>query len=206
MRKGFLQIIKKIYDVIIEYHVMWYLIATFMLIYLWNLLENDIVFKLRKIVTLDIKIESHWILKTVTGIIVICFFFDIIKRIKNRSVFPLIFSYLILMFTVAYLKLRFSNEFIYLSFIGPISYTDIFVFLSLTYSVVNILFILRKNEQKQPVQDAIINDGPVQNKENDILGYSSDAESLAKKICNLDGGKSWSLGIVSSWGMEKRHF
>lgn len=86
-----------------------------------------------------------------------------------------------------------------------ISYFDIIPFTCLSIIIINV-FPLRKH-YKPNVKNSFYMDDPIVNQDEDILGRTVFAESLARKILDTQTSKgAFTIGIVAPWGYGKTSF
>ena len=65
-----------------------------------------------------------------------------------------------------------------------------------------------KSKSKESVSstESILNDWPIEHKEDDIFDLEDEAIKLAERIKTLDRNKTWSIAISAPWGTGKTSF
>ncbi|MCQ2959995.1 MAG: KAP family NTPase [Bacteroidales bacterium] len=109
---------------------------------------------------------------------------------------------------------RLSGNYDYVNWLLSISYVDIITMLCIAYTIAAIVNKCRKyyklynskNDNSVCRKESILNDWPIEHKEDDIFDLDDEAIKLAEKIKKLDRKNTWSLAITAPWGTGKTSF
>lgn len=118
-----------------------------------------------------------------------------------------IYFYTLILITCIYYRLINTRVWSYVGIFNneTISYFDIIPFICLSIIIIN-AFPLRKH-YKPNIKNSFYMDDPIVNKDEDILGRTVFAESLARKILDTQTSKgAFTIGIVAPWGYGKTSF
>lgn len=159
-------------------------IVKYFLLFFESILTNDILWM----------ISILWIL----------IYYFIINKSYKPSLNILIFSITV---AIIYLYYRLYNnvwEFTSLSIIEKIKYFDIILIIT----IIKLIIYIKNNTQKINSQNkkSFFDDDPIADYNNDDLGYSEYAKSLAEKIMASQFKKSFAIGINAKWGLGKTSF
>lgn len=118
-----------------------------------------------------------------------------------------IYLYTLILITCIYYRLINTRVWSYVGIFNneTISYFDIIPFICLSIIIIN-AFPLRKH-YKPNIKNSFYMDDPIVNQDEDILGRTVFAESLARKILDTQTSKgAFTIGIVAPWGYGKTSF
>lgn len=118
-----------------------------------------------------------------------------------------IYLYTLILITCIYYRLINTSVWSYVGIFNneTISYFDIIPFTCLSIIIINV-FPLRKH-YKPNIKNSFYMDDPIVNQDEDILGRTVFAESLARKILDTQTSKgAFTIGIVAPWGHGKTSF
>ena len=109
---------------------------------------------------------------------------------------------------------RLSGDYDYVNWIWFISYVDVIIVFCIVQAVAAIVNKFRmlytlcnnKDEKIANSKDSILNDWPIECKEEDIFDLEDEAVKLAEKIKALDRKKDLEFGYYSSLGNRKDFF
>lgn len=158
-------------------------------------------------------ISNIWI-SLLTFILIVIAICDIVKRYRARYQYDVKVILLLFFASIVLIVCRLSGDYDYVNWIWFISYVDVLTFFCITYviaAIVNKLrmyFDLYKSKYKKSVgsKGSILNDWPIEHKEDDIFDLEYEAIKLSEKIKILDRNKTWSLAITAPWGTGKTSF
>ena len=158
-------------------------------------------------------ISNIWI-SLLTFILIIIGIYDIVRRFKVRYQYNKRIILILFFVSVVLISCRLSGEYDYVNWIWFISYVDVLLFICIAYMIVAVVnkcrkyykLYYRKDENSACTKDSILNDWPIENKEDDIFDLEEEAIKLAEKIKALDRKKTWSLAITAPWGTGKTSF
>ena len=158
-------------------------------------------------------ISSIWS-SLLTFILIIIAIYDIARRYKVRYQYDKRVILALLFVSIVLITCRLSDEYVYVNWIWFISYVDVLFFICIAYTIAAIVnkcrkyykLYNRKDENSACTKDSILNDWPIENKEDDIFDLEEEAIKLAEKIKELDRKKTWSLAITAPWGTGKTSF
>lgn len=108
-----------------------------------------------------------------------------------------------------YFRYRNMGEYFYYGIAGSqLAYSDIIMFM---FSCIVLSLCLNKLRVDNSVisgddSNPFIPDRPISSKEEDLLDYHGAAKDMADKLDKIKLDKSWSIGIVATWGSGKSSF
>lgn len=158
-------------------------------------------------------IPDIWI-ALLTSILIILVICNIIRKYGIRYQFDKKYILSLYILSVVLIVCRLSGNYDYVNWFMSVSYVDVIIGSSIAYIIVAIVNKCRmlyklcncKEEQSASVKDPILNDWPIEHKEEDIFDLEDEAIKLAEKIKALDRKKTWSLAITAPWGTGKTSF
>lgn len=152
-----------------------------------------------------------------TFVLVFFAIFDLAKKYRMRYQYDN--KVIIALPVVTYLLVdcRLSDDYYYIHWVWLVSYVDVISILCTAYFFVAAINKCRKyfksdnrkNESDKNAVDynkLILNDWPIECKEDDILDFDEEASKLANAIGGLDKKKTWSLAVTAPWGLGKTSF
>lgn len=152
-----------------------------------------------------------------TFVLVFFAIFDLAKKYRMRYQYDN--KVIIALPVVAYLLVncRLSDDYYYVHWVWSVSYVDVISILCIAYFFVAAINKCRKyfksdnrkNESDKNAVDynkLILNDWPIECKDDDIFDLDEEASKLANAIGGLDKNKTWSLAITAPWGAGKTSF
>ena len=152
-----------------------------------------------------------------TFVLVFFAIFDLTKKYRMRYQYDN--KVIIALPVVAYLLVncRLSDDYYYVHWVWFVSYVDVIWLLCIAYFFVAAINKCRKyfksdnrkNESDKIAVDynkLILNDWPIECKDDDIFDLDEEANKLANAIGGLDKKKTWSLAITAPWGAGKTSF
>lgn len=152
-----------------------------------------------------------------TFVLVFFAIFDLTKKYRMRYQYDN--KVIIALPVVAYLLVncRLSDDYYYVHWVWFVSYVDVIWLLCIAYFFVAAINKCRKyfksdnrkNESDKIAVDynkLILNDWPIECKDDDIFDLDEEASKLANAIGGLDKNKTWSLAITAPWGAGKTSF
>lgn len=152
-----------------------------------------------------------------TFVLVFFAIFDLAKKYRMRYQYDN--KVIIALPVVAYLLVncRLSDDYYYVHWVWSVSYVDVISILCIAYFFVAAINKCRKyfksdnrkNESDKNAVDynkLILNDWPIECKDDDIFDLGEEASKLANAIGGLDKNKTWSLAITAPWGAGKTSF
>lgn len=152
-----------------------------------------------------------------TFVLVFFAIFDLAKKYRMRYQYDN--KVIIALPVVAYLLVncRLSDDYYYIHWVWLVSYVDVIWLLCIAYFFVAAINKCRKyfksdnrkNESDKNAVDynkLILNDWPIECKDDDIFDLDQEASKLANAIGGLDRNKTWSLAITAPWGAGKTSF
>ncbi|MBR4924342.1 MAG: hypothetical protein IKZ61_01165 [Prevotella sp.] len=158
-------------------------------------------------------ISNIW-LGLLTFILCIVAIYDIIRRVKMRYQYDKRIVLILFFVSAVLVYCRLSGDYDYINWIWSISYVDVIIVFCIAHAVAAIvnkfrmLYKLCNNKEGKTAnsKDSILNDWPIECKEEDIFDLEDEAVKLAEKIKDLDRKKTWSLAITAPWGTGKTSF
>lgn len=158
-------------------------------------------------------VSNIWII-LLTIILIVIAIYDIIEKYRMCYQYDMKVILTVFFISILLIICRFSGNYIYVNWIWYISYVDVLAIICITYTISAIVNKCRiffnlfnsKNEKSDCIKDEILNDWPIEHKEEDIFDLESEAIKLAEKIKILDRKKTWSLAITAPWGTGKTSF
>jgi len=152
-----------------------------------------------------------------TFVLVFFAIFDLVKKCRIRYQYDN--KVIIALCVVAYLLVncRLSGDYYYVHWVWFVSYVDVISILCIAYFFVAAINKCRKyfksdNRKDESDRNAvdysklILNDWPIECKEDDIFDLDGEANKLANAIGGLDKKKTWSLAVTAPWGTGKTSF
>ena len=152
-----------------------------------------------------------------TFVLVFFTIFDLAKKYRIRYQYDN--KVIIALPVVTYLLVdcRLSGDYYYVHWVWFVSYVDVISILCIAYFFVAAINKCRKyfksdnikNESDKNAVDynkLILNDWPIECKDDDIFDLDEEASKLANAIGGLDKNKTWSLAITAPWGAGKTSF
>lgn len=152
-----------------------------------------------------------------TFVLVFFAIFDLAKKYRMRYQYDN--KVIIALPVVTYLLVdcRLSRDYYYVHWVWSVSYVDVISILCIAYFFVAAINKCRKyfksdnikNESDKNAVDynkLILNDWPIECKDDDIFDLDEEASKLANAIGGLDKNKTWSLAITAPWGAGKTSF
>ncbi len=152
-----------------------------------------------------------------TFVLVFFAIFDLVKKCRIRYQYDN--KVIIALCVVAYLLVncRLSGDYYYVHWLWLVAYVDVIWVLCIAYFLVAFINKCRKyfksdNRKDESDKDAvdynklILNDWPIECKEDDIFDLDEEASKLANAIGGLDKKKTWSLAVTAPWGLGKTSF
>ena len=158
-------------------------------------------------------ISNIWIV-LLTFILIVIAICDIVKRYRARYQYDKRILLILFFVSVVLAYCRLSGDYDYVNWIWFISYVDVLSFFCITYDIAAIVnkfrlyYDLYKSKSKESVssKESILNDWPIEHKEDDIFDLEDEAIKLAERIKILNRNKAWSLAITAPWGTGKTSF
>lgn len=158
-------------------------------------------------------ISNIWI-RLLTFILCVVAIYDIVRRVKVRYQYDKRIVLILFFVSVVLAYCRVSGDYDYVNWIWFISYVDVIIIFCIVQAVAAIVNKFRmlytlcnnKDEIIANSKDSILNDWPIECKEEDIFDLEDEAVKLAEKIKALDRKKTWSLAITAPWGTGKTSF
>lgn len=158
-------------------------------------------------------ISNIWI-RLLTFILCVVAIYDIVRRVKVRYQYDKRIVLILFFVSVVLAYCRLSGDYDYVNWIWFISYVDVIIVFCIVQAVAAIVNKFRmlytlcnnKDEIIANSKDSILNDWPIECKEEDIFDLEDEAVKLAEKIKALDRKKTWSLAITAPWGTGKTSF
>lgn len=158
-------------------------------------------------------ISNIWI-SLLTFILIVIAICDIVKRYRARYQYDVKVILLLFFASIVLIVCRLSGDYDYVNWICFISYVDVLTFFCITYVIAAIAnkfrlyYDLYKSKSKESVssKESILNDWPIEHKEDDIFDLEDEAIKLAERIKILNRNKAWSLAITAPWGTGKTSF
>ncbi len=152
-----------------------------------------------------------------TFVLVFFAIFDLAKKYRMRYQYGN--KVIIALPVVAYLLVncRLSDDYYYVHWVWFVSYVDVIWLLCTAYFFVAAINKCRKYFKSDNIKDEsdknavdynklILNDWPIECKDDDIFDLDQEASKLANAIGGLDKNKTWSLAITAPWGAGKTSF
>lgn len=143
--------------------------------------------------------------------------FDLVKKCRIRYQYDN--KVIIALPVVAYLLVncRLSGDYYYVHWLWLVAYVDVIWVLCIAYFLAAFINKCRKylksdNRKDESDKNAvdynklILNDWPIESKEDDIFDLDEEANKLANAIGGLDKKKTWSLAVTAPWGTGKTSF
>lgn len=158
-------------------------------------------------------ISNIWIV-LLTFILIVIAICDIVKRYRARYQYDVKVILSLFFVSIVLIVCRLSGDYDYVNWIWFISYVDVLSFFCITYDIAAIVnkfrlyYDLYKSKSKESVssKESILNDWPIEHKEDDIFDLEDEAIKLAERIKILNRNKAWSLAITAPWGTGKTSF
>ncbi|MBQ2174215.1 MAG: hypothetical protein II453_03770, partial [Alphaproteobacteria bacterium] len=158
-------------------------------------------------------ISNIWI-SLLTFILIVIAICDIVKRYRARYQYDVKVILSLFFVSIVLIVCRLSGDYDYVNWIWFISYVDVLIFFCIIYFIAAIVnkfrmyYDLYKSKYKEDVssKESILNDWPIEHKEEDIFDLEDEAIKLAERIKTLDRNKTWSLAITAPWGTGKTSF
>jgi len=161
-------------------------------------------------------IPNFWSI-LLTFVLVFFAIFDLAKKYRMRYQYDN--KVIIALPVVTYLLVdcRLSGDYYYVHWVWFVSYVDVISILCIAYFFVAAINKCRKyfksdnikNESDKNAVDynkLVLNDWPIECKDDDIFDLDEEASKLANAIGGLDKNKTWSLAITAPWGAGKTSF
>ncbi len=152
-----------------------------------------------------------------TFVLVFFAIFDLAKKYRMRYQYDN--KVIIALPVVAYLLVncRLSGDYYYVHWVWLVSYVDVIWLLCTAYFFVAAINKCRKYFKSDNIKDEsdkdavdynklILNDWPIECKDDDIFDLDEEASKLANAIGGLDKDRTWSLAITAPWGAGKTSF
>ena len=152
-----------------------------------------------------------------TFVLVFFAIFDLAKKYRMRYQYDN--KVIIALPVVAYLLVncRLSGDYYYVHWVWSVSYVDVIWLLCIAYFFVAAINKCRKYFKSDNIKDEsdknavdynklILNDWPIECKDDDIFDLDEEASKLANAIGGLDKNKTWCLAITAPWGAGKTSF
>lgn len=152
-----------------------------------------------------------------TFVLVFFTIFDLAKKYRIRYQYSN--KVIIALPVVAYLLVncRLSDDYYYVHWVWFVSYVDVIWLLCTAYFFVAAINKCRKYFKSDNIKDEsdkdavdynklILNDWPIECKDDDIFDLDEEASKLANAIGGLDKKKTWSLAVTAPWGLGKTSF
>lgn len=158
-------------------------------------------------------ISNIWIV-LLTFILIVIAICDIVKKYRARYQYDVKVILSLFFVSIVLIVCRLSGDYDYVNWIWFISYVDVLTFFCITYVIaaivnkIRLYYDLFKSKSKESVSstESILNDWPIEHKEDDIFDLEDEAIKLAERIKTLDRNKTWSIAISAPWGTGKTSF
>lgn len=125
----------------------------------------------------------------------------------NRKQISEILLYRCFLIVVMWSAVHFSETWIFASWIGNMTYFDIVPFYALSVGVAYGCQFIKRKPSAVIEEDGFECDEPIKTSEEDMLGRSDFAQTLARKLLKTQSGhQSFAVGILSPWGYGKTSF
>ena len=161
-------------------------------------------------------IPNFW--STLLAFVLVFFaIFDLVKKCRIRYQYDN--KVIIALCVAAYLLVncRLSGDYYYVHWLWFVTYVDVIWVLCIAYFLAAFINKCRKyfnsdNRKDESDMSAvdydklILNDWPIECKEDDIFDLDEEASKLANAIGSLDKKKTWSLAVTAPWGTVKTSF
>jgi KAP family P-loop domain protein (fragment) len=152
-----------------------------------------------------------------TFVLVFFAIFDLAKKYRMRYQYDNKVILALPVVTYLLVDCRLSGDYYYVHWVWFVSYVDVISILCIAYFFVAAINKCRKyfksdnikNESDKNAVDynkLILNDWPIECKDDDIFDLDEEASKLANAIGSLDKNKTWSLAITAPWGAGKTSF
>ena len=158
-------------------------------------------------------ISDVWI-SLLTSFLIIIVVYDIVRKYGVRYQYEKKVILTLFFLSIVLIACRLSANYDYVNWFLSVSYVDVIIGSCIAYiiaAIVNKCRMLYKlcnsNDKKSAnAKDSILNDWPIEHKEEDIFDLEDESIKLAEKIKILDRKKTWSLAITAPWGTGKTSF
>lgn len=125
----------------------------------------------------------------------------------NRKQISEILLYRCFLVVVMWSAVRFSETWTFASWIGNMTYFDIVPFYALSVGVAYGCQFIKRKPSAVIEEDGFECDEPIETSEEDMLGRSDFAQTLARKLLKTQSEhQSFAVGILSPWGYGKTSF
>lgn len=152
-----------------------------------------------------------------TFVLVFFAIFDLAKKYRMRYQYDNKVIIALPVVTYLLVNCRLSGDYYYVHWLWFVAYVDIIWVLCIAYFLAAFINKCRKyfksdnikNESDKNAVDynkLILNDWPIECKDDDIFNLDEEASKLANAIGGLDKNKTWSLAITAPWGAGKTSF
>lgn len=205
-----------IWNYIVRNNIHWFILITLILAFMLAEYEDVFVLWYDKAV-MPIVSQFHsdifiWLAALISNIMVGVLLY---RRYRNEYVYDSRIVYGVSVLTLLILKYRLSGIYDYVSWLGWVSYVDLFLIMGLTYFIMAFIdFIRHENRISQNTKDntanisqgVLLKDWPIESVAEDVFDLKEEAEKIAANIRNVDRNKTWSFAITAPWGTGKTSF
>ena len=205
-----------IWNYIVRNNIHWFILITLILAFMLAEYEDVFVLWYDKAV-MPIVSQFHsdifiWLAALISNIMVGVLLY---RRYRNEYVYDSRIVYGVSVLTLLILKYRLSGIYDYVSWLGWVSYVDLFLIMGLAYFIMAFIdFIRHENRISQNTKDntanisqgVLLKDWPIESVAEDVFDLKNEAEKIAANIRNVDRNRSWSFAITAPWGTGKTSF
>lgn len=141
-------------------------------------------------------------LAVIVGIVIKCG-----RDCRNRKRISEIQLYRWILLTVIWSTVRFSEAWSFIPWMGNVTYFDIIPFYTFSVVVVYGAQLIKCKSPEVIDEDGFECDEPIETSEEDLLGRSVFAQTIARKLLKTKSkNQSFAVGILSPWGNGKTSF
>lgn len=201
---------------IISNNILWFTLITLILAFMFAEYEDVFIIKYDKAV-MPIVSQFHsdifiWLAALISIIMVSVMLY---RRCRNEYIYDSRIVYGVTVLSLLIIKYRLSGMYGYVSWLGCVSYVDLFLFAGLAYSIMAMVNYIRyeirifqntKDNTAKTSQVLLLKDWPIESVDEDVFDLKDEAEKIAANIRNVDRNKTWSFAITAPWGTGKTSF
>lgn len=195
----------RLFVLFISITVSWFIFETSILKYIDHILKNVYINK-------DNLVANEFFIISIYTFITLTLLIKITTRYAENKM--TIFTIITIGYIYTYYR-HFDNKYDFLrfSFYNKIAYLDITIILFI-YSIIILFISLYKelklykheNHQNTCTDNSLLSDNPIKNISEDLLNRAEGVKNIVNRINNYKCLKSFSLGIMGTWGEGKTSF
>ena len=216
IKSKFKEYVHTFWSYIVRNIVHWFILTTLILAFMVAEYEDVFIIWYGKAV-MPIVSQFHsdifiWLAALISIIMVSVMLY---RRCRNEYIYDSRIVYGVTVLSLLIIKYRLSGMYGYVSWLGCVSYVDLFLFAGLAYSIMAMVNYIRyeirifqntKDNTAKTSQVLLLKDWPIESVDEDVFDLKDEAEKIAANIRNVDRNKTWSFAITAPWGTGKTSF